>query len=63
MEYSKKEILDALMVIHKTCKDQTSCCICPFGDVEGNGICKIQDTSPDMWYMTEMKPEIWRAFI
>ena len=62
MELSKRDILDALMIIHRVCKDQTSCCNCPFGDVNGDGICKIQDTSPDMWCTVET-PEIWRAFI
>jgi len=62
MEYSKKEILDALMIIHATCKEQNSCCTCPFGDFDSHGICQIMETSPDTWHMAEIKPEIWRAF-
>lgn len=63
MEYSKKEILDALKIIQKTCEKQTSCFVCPFADVEGNGICKIMDNSPDEWYVVGTESEIWRAFI
>lgn len=61
MTYSKEEILDALMVIVKTCKEQTSCFTCPFAN--SNGVCKITHNSPNEWYMIEKEPEIWRAFI
>ena len=61
MTYTKEEILDALMIIHRTCKEQTNCFTCPFAD--DSALCRIMDTSPDTWYMTEKRPEIWRAFI
>lgn len=54
---TREEISDMLFILQEICESNT-CDSCPFSD--GNGSCKLTDSSPDGW---EIKNEgtIWRA--
>lgn len=61
MNYSQKEIIDALTLIKDICCKSTTCSNCPFrGDNPPKKVCMIVDTDPDEWRIAAYKN--WRAF-
>lgn len=63
MEFNRKEILNALMVIQKVCQSNIDCDNCPLRsrDFEDDS-CALRIMAPEVWKLNEEK-EKWRAFI
>lgn len=62
MEFSRKEILNALAIIQKVC-NSTDCFDCPLRSEEyENEGCTLKVMTPNLWELNEEK-ETWRAFI
>ena len=64
MKHTKKEILDALKVIRDECAEAERCSKCPFGmDHTVNGsACRLDESAPSCWDISDEEPEVWRAF-
>lgn len=60
LDYDRKDILDALRLIHEICSN-SSCDICPFRVPETVDECMIYHSQPDGWSIVSEEPN-WCAF-
>ena len=60
MDYSQKDILDALHMIANICGSNADCDTCPLFS-ERNGKCCFEQYQPSRLPFIDKEPEIWRA--